>query len=213
MANYLYFCNAKTERIMERYYTVIENAVEILRQGGTLLYPTDTIWGLGCDASRADAVERLYAIKHRDHSKSMLILCADLAMVERYVGPVPPAAAALLVATGRPTTVILPAGLPDRGGNATLLADNLAAADGSIGVRIPQHALCQRLLALLGRPIVSTSANRSGEPSPSCYEEIGWGVVNAVDFCLPKGCEGSHSSQASRIVKLLPDGCIRVIRD
>lgn len=193
---------------MERYEAVIEQAAATLERGGTLLYPTDTIWGLGCDATNADAVEKLYDIKCRDHSKSMLILCADLAMVRRYVGTVSPAAAALLVAEGRPTTVIMPLEP-----SSHLLAGNLTAADGTIGVRLPRHHLCQALLHRLGRPIVSTSANRSGEPSPKCYEEIGWGVVSAVDYCLPAEADEGGQTQASRIVKLQGDGSILVIRD
>ncbi len=195
---------------MEGYDIVIENAVEALRQGGTLLYPTDTIWGLGCDATCAPAVEKLYAIKSRDHSKSMLILCADLAMVRRYVGGVSPAAATLLCADGRPTTVIIPL---NAHADSALLANNLAASDGTIGVRLPRHALCQELLRRLGHPLVSTSANRSGTPSPTCYKEIGWEVVSTVDYCMPQETEGKPQSQSSRIVKVQPNGTILVIRD
>ena len=129
---------------------MIFSTVSALESGGIILYPTDTIWGIGCDATKGDAVEKIYSIKHRDHSKSMLILCANLAMVERYVGRVEGAAKSLLLDSERPTTVILPV-------EGEGLADNLIASDGTIGVRVPRMDFCQRLLQSFGKPIVSTS--------------------------------------------------------
>ena len=179
-------------------------ALDALRSGKTLLYPTDTLWGIGCDATCVAAVERLYAIKQRDHAKSMLVL-ASPAMMRKDL---PVAVVNLLERSERPTTVVMPCEWL-----AVPVASNLRASDGTIGVRIPRMDFCQRLLATLQHPIVSTSANRSGEPSPKCYEEIGWSVVSAVDYCLPAEADEGGQTQASRIVKLQGDGSILVIRD
>jgi len=161
---------------------VINSAVAALNGGGTLLYPTDTIWGIGCDATNTAAVEKIYALKQRDHSKSMLILCEDIAMVERFIGRVGEEVATLLLSSGRPTTVIMPSTLD-------VLAGNLVAADGTIGVRIPNMLFCQGLLHALGRPIVSTSANLSGQPSPKSYSDIGADLLRRVDYCVPSSLE------------------------
>lgn len=179
---------------------IIEQAVKVLREGGTLLYPTDTIWGIGCDARNSDAVERLYAIKERDHTKSMLVLCpADMA---RHVP----------TTSGRPTTYILPKEIwqPLLGDS---IADNLPAADGTLGIRIPEHSFCQEVIRRLGAPLVSTSANLSGRPSPQHYEEIEEELKRRVDYCVPPLSELlSNETRGSRIVKLHPDGTQTVIR-
>jgi L-threonylcarbamoyladenylate synthase len=177
---------------------IIEQTVEVLRRGGTILYPTDTIWGIGCDARNAAAVERLYAIKERDHSKSMLVL------VESGTRRVECGA--------RPTTFILPR---ERWqvllGN--VIADNLPAADGSLGIRIPNHRFCQEVIGRLGAPLVSTSANLSGHPSPASYDEIEEVLKCRVDYCVPPLSEFlSGVTQGSRIVKINSDGSETVIR-
>ncbi len=184
---------------------MIFSTVSALESGGIILYPTDTIWGIGCDATKGDAVEKIYSIKHRDHSKSMLILCANLAMVERYVGRVEGAAKSLLLDSERPTTVILPV----EGGE---LADNLIASDGTIGVRVPRMDFCQRLLQSFGKPIVSTSANFSGSTSPASFADIDSALAAAVDFVVPQKYELSEQTSSSRIVKMTSDGQIVVIR-
>ena len=185
---------------------VLDAVVATLTVGDTLLYPIDTIWGIGCDAANADAVEKIYALKQRDHSKSMLILCGNIAMVERFVGPVSGRVGELLSASARPTTVIMPL-------CHNLLAGNLVAADGTIGVRIPKMDFCQRMLARFGRPVVSTSANLSGCPSPASYAEIDEVLKRRVGFCVPPECEEKTAGRSSRIVKLLSDGSVCVIRD
>lgn len=177
---------------------VINSAVAALNGGGTLLYPTDTIWGIGCDATNTAAVEKIYALKQRDHSKSMLILCEDIAMVERFIGRVGEEVATLLLSSGRPTTVIMPSTLD-------VLAGNLVAADGTIGVRIPNMLFCQGLLHALGRPIVSTSANLSGQPSPKSYSDIGADLLRRVDYCVPSSLEVPTDGKGSRILKLVYD--------
>lgn len=177
---------------------IITQTVEILRSGGTILYPTDTIWGIGCDARNREAVERIYSIKERDHSKSMLMLadCKEWS-----------------VANGeRPTTYILPRELwePLLG---TSIADNLPAADGSLGIRVPNHHFCREIIRRLGAPIVSTSANLSGHQSPGCYAEIEEELKDRVDFCVPPLAEfASNETRGSRILKVCPDGRQTVIR-
>ena len=177
---------------------IIEKAVDVLRRGGTILYPTDTIWGIGCDARNSDAVERLYAIKERDRTKSMLVLVAGGTL------PFPP--------TGRPTTYILPC----EQWNSLLgagIADNLEAADGSLGLREPQHRFCQEVILRLGAPLVSTSANLSGRPSPRRYEDIENALAERVDYCVPPLPELlSAETCGSRIVKIDSDGNQTIIR-
>lgn len=184
--------------------STIHSAVEALRQGRTLLYPTDTIWGIGCDATNAAAIELVYALKQRDHSKSMLILCSDVEMLRRYVADPTEEALRMVTESDRPTTVIFP--------KAVGLPDNLLAQDGSIGIRIPQTDFCQRLLQELGRPIVSTSANLSGEPSPACFDDISQALKSRVWHIVEDRPEYNREGQSSRIVKLSPTGEIIILR-
>ena len=177
---------------------VILQAVEALRSGATILYPSDTIWGIGCDARNADAVERLYAIKERDRKKSMLVLVES---------------GKWKVESGeRPTTYILP-----RERWQPLLGDsiapNLPADDGTLGLRVPDHHFCQEVMRRLGAPLVSTSANLSGHPSPITYNDIEDALIQRVDFCVPPLPELlSGETRGSRIVKVNPDGSETVIR-
>ena len=187
----MYFCNVKMEQI-------IQQTIEVLRRGGTILYPTDTIWGIGCDARNSKAVERLYAIKERDHSKSMLVLVEN---------------GKWKVESGeRPTTFILPRSI--WWGEMHLeVADNLPAADGTLGIRIPNHCFCQEVLRRLGAPLVSTSANLSGRPSPATYNEIEEELMRRVDYCVPLQPDFlSGVTQGSRIIKINEDGGETVIR-
>lgn len=180
---------------------IINQTVAALRAGKTILYPTDTLWGIGCDARNNRAVERLYAIKQRDHTKSMLVLWKKedgLWMTD---------------ADGeRPTTYILP-----RERWQTLLqmelAEGLSSADGSLGIRIPRHDFCQEVIRRLGAPLVSTSANLSGHPSPTCYEEIEEELKQRVDYCVPPlPAFLSAQTQGSRIIKISPEGEETIIR-
>ena len=189
-AFFSYFCSA-----MEK---IVEQAVAALRSGTTLLYPTDTIWGIGCDARNGEAVEKLYAIKERDHSKSMIIL------VESGKWKVE--------SDGRPTTYILPKEIW-QGELGLEVADNLAAADGTLGIRMPKHPFCQAVIKGLGAPIVRTSANLSGHPSPQNYEEIEEELRRRIDYCVPPLAEFlSGETHGSRIVKLNPDGSQTILR-
>ena len=182
---------------------IIQQTVEALRQGKTLLYPTDTIWGIGCDARNADAVEQIYTIKQRDHSKSMIVLCVP----ERFQFSI-----FSFQFSDRPTTYILPRSLWLDEMHLDV-ADNIPAADGSLGVRIPNHPFCQEVIRLLGAPLVSTSANFSGQPSPKSYNEISDELKRRIDFCVPPLPELlSTETRGSRIVKINPDGSQTVIR-
>lgn len=184
--------------------TLFDTAVKALREGRTLLYPTDTLWGLGCDATLPEAVEKLYALKGRDPGKAMLVLAGE----DMLGTELPREVADLLLRSARPTTVVMPVEWL-----AMPVADNLPAADGTVGVRVPRMAFCQQMLAALGHPIVSTSANLSGEPSPTCYAEISPVLRSRVDCCLPDSAEFPHTqAQASRIVKVLPTGGVAVLR-
>lgn len=185
--------------------SLIDSSLHVLREGKTLLYPTDTIWGIGCDATCAEAVERIYAIKERDHSKSMLVLATE----DMLSPTLPQVVRDLLLNSDRPTTVILPHEMLQIG-----LADNLPARDGTIGVRIPKFDFCQTLLAELVHPIVSTSANLSGKPSPSKYEDIEEEIRQRVDFALPNDASFLHPDVgSSRIVKMAETGEVTVLRD
>ena len=183
---------------------IIERVLATLNAGGTLLYPTDTIWGIGCDAVNPTAVERVYAIKERDLSKSMLILASAKMLSPEMPGEV----RQLLLESERPTTVVLPARyvvLP--------LPQNLLAADGTVGVRVPKMDFCQELLRLFRHPIVSTSANFSGRPSPQCYADIEEELKLRVDYCLPDDPSFRHPvTGSSRILRVNPDGSVLVIR-
>ena len=129
----------------------IQKALEVLRNGGIILYPTDTVWGIGCDATNANAVEKIYSIKQRDPNKSMLILCSDIEQLEKYVVSLPQVASDVMQNNSKPTTIIYP--------EARNLPASLVANDGSIGIRIPNMEFCQALLRTFGKPIVSTYAN------------------------------------------------------
>ena len=187
------------------YNRVLDSSLSVLSKGGTLLYPTDTIWGIGCDATKVAAVEKVYSIKQRDHSKSMLVLCEDLAMVERFIGNVDEEVARLLLSAGRPTTVIIPM-------TQGRLAENLVAADGTIGVRIPRMEFCRGLLHAFGLPLVSTSANLSGMPSPRCFADIERKLMQCVDYCVPAEYERPSDGEGSRIVKVDAGGKVTIIR-
>lgn len=186
--------------------SLIDKALDCLTCGGVILYPTDTIWGIGCMASDADAVEKIYAIKRRDHSKSMLIL-ADRTSFRTGNKEID----SLLLDSSRPTTVIMPTRLLP---SHIALASNLPADDSTIGVRLPLHPFCQELISRLGQPIVSTSANFSGLPSPTCYEEISDELKSAVDYCVPNTPDtASGGTSGSKIVKVEPDGSTTIIRN
>ena len=182
----------------------IKQAVEVLRKGGVILYPTDTVWGIGCDATNAEAVKRVYEIKQRDDSKALICLVDSDARLQRYVRNVPDVAWQLLDAVVRPTTLILD--------NAVNLASNLIAEDGSIGIRITQEPFSHELCYRFQKALVSTSANISGEPAAQNYGDIAPEILEAVDYvCFSRRQEHKPHTPSS-IIKLTASGEVTVIR-
>mgnify|MGYP001057120694 FL=1 len=182
-----------------------DEAVRILRAGGILLYPTDTVWGIGCDATNADAVQRIYDLKRSENKKSMLVLCASADMVVRYVNRAPGIAFEVMEMATSPLTLILP--------GAVGVAENLIPDEGTLGVRVPDHAFCQRVLRGLGRPIVSTSANITGEATPARLQEVAREIVDGVAFVVNPRFEGKPTRKASSIVAFGEGGEVQVIRE
>lgn len=194
---------------------ILSEALEVLRSGGTILYPTDTVWGLGCDATNPAAVARIYEIKQRSDSKSLVLLASDLDMVAKYVKEVPSIAVDLVEVNDAPMTIIYPgaiAGEPESAGDRWHLAHNTVAEDGSVGMRIPMMQWCKDLVFKLGRPIVSTSANISGEPTPKRFSEIPQAIKDAVDLVVPPSVDKDSTGKASQILKVGLRGEIEIIR-
>ncbi len=183
----------------------INEAVKVLKAGGVILYPTDTIWGLGCDATNPAAVEKIYKIKKRADSKSLITLVDGLDMLYRYIREVPEVACQLIEVSDSPMTIIYP--------GAVGLAPNIVAEDGSAGIRIPEHPFCQQLISRFRRPIVSTSANISGENAPSGYHDIAEEIVNSVDWVADPMLEEGSTGKPSSIIKLGLGGQIKIIRN
>jgi L-threonylcarbamoyladenylate synthase len=190
---------------MEAFHDDIKLAIEVLRRGGVILYPTDTIWGLGCDATNAAAVKRVYEIKQREDSKSMLVLLENPNRIVGYIDEMPEVAWDLIEFSEKPTTIIY-----DKAKN---LADNLVAADGSIGIRITREAFSSELLKRFRKPIVSTSANISGEPSPANFSEISEAIKQQVDYVVQYRQNEKGNPAPSSIIKLGVTGLIRIIRE
>lgn len=182
----------------------IRNAVEVLRKGGVILYPTDTVWGIGCDATNAEAVKRVYEIKRRDDSKALICLVDSDARLQRYVRNVPDVAWQLIDAVVKPTTIILD--------NAVNLAPNLIANDGSIGIRITKEPFSHELCFRFQKALVSTSANISGEPAAQNYGDISEEILNAVDYVCYSRRQEHKPHTPSSIIKLTADGEVTVIR-
>ncbi len=198
----------------------IQKALEVLRNGGVILYPTDTVWGIGCDATDPEAVAKVYAIKNREDSKSLVLLASDMDMICRYVKEVPEMAVQLVEVNDKPMTVIYPdavVGSRPVGGvmpkaDRRRLAYNTVAEDGTVGIRIPMMDFCQRLVAKLGRPLVSTSANISGDATPKKFAEISDAVRSAVDYTVDPALESGATGQSSSIIKVGLDYSIQIIR-
>jgi L-threonylcarbamoyladenylate synthase len=194
---------------------VLAEALKTLRAGGTILYPTDTVWGLGCDATNPDAVARVFAIKQRSEAKSLILLACDLDMVAKYVREIPSIAVDLVEVNDKPMTLIYPeaqSGVPGEPGDRWHLAWNTVAEDGSVGMRIPLFDFCKDLIFKLGRPLVSTSANISGEPAPKRFSDIPQEIKDAVDFVVPPSFDTNSTGKSSQIIKVGMDGEIEIIR-
>ena len=182
----------------------IKQAVEVLKRGGIILYPTDTIWGIGCDATNPEAVKRVYEIKHRDDSKAMICLVDSSMRMQRYVKDVPSVAWDLIEMTTKPTTVILD--------NAVNLAENLIAEDGSIAMRVTSEPFSKELCYRFQKPLVSTSANISGEPAASNYRDISEELLETVDYVCWSRRQEHKPHTPSSIIKLTKEGEITLIR-
>ena len=180
-------------------------AINVLKSGGVILYPTDTIWGIGCDATNPAAVDKIYKLKQRDDSKSMIVLVDVPGRIPSYVNDVPEIAWDLIELADKPLTVIFQ--------KAKNLAPNLVAQDGTVGVRVVKHDFCQRLIQRFGKPIVSTSANVSGHPSPKKYSEIAEEIKDGVDYIVPEVYNAPLSDKPSSIIAVGGGGVIKVIRE
>ncbi len=182
----------------------IKNAVEVMRKGGIILYPTDTVWGIGCDATNAEAVARIYKIKQRDDSKAMICLVDSDVRMQRYVRNVPEVAWQLFDCADKPTTVILD--------GAVNLAPNLIAEDGSIAMRITAEQFSKELCYRMQKPIVSTSANISGEPTAQNYRDIAPEILEAVDYVCWARRQEHKPHTPSSIIKIGQGGEFVIIR-
>ena len=186
----------------------IQKALEVLRKGGVILYPTDTVWGIGCDATDPEAVAKVYAIKKREDSKSLVLLASNMDMICRYVKEVPEMAIQLVEVNDKPMTIIYPGAVVGNNG----LAPSTVAEDGTVGMRIPMMDFCQQLTARLGRPLVSTSANISGQQTPKNFAEISEEIKAAVDHVVDPSLEKGATGQSSSIIKVGLDYSIEIIR-
>ncbi|SEB12903.1 L-threonylcarbamoyladenylate synthase [Pedobacter hartonius] len=184
--------------------TEIEKALAVLKTGGVILYPTDTVWGLGCDATNADAVEKINQIKGRSSDKSFIILLDNDSKLQSYVDEIPEVAYDLIEYAENPLTIIF--------SGAKNLAKNVISADGSIGVRIVKHDFVQQLLQRFRKPITSTSANLSGQPTPQYFDEIDPEIKDAVDYIVDWEQELRNNRKPSTIMKLSPSGQFSFIR-
>lgn len=182
----------------------IKDALITLRNGGIILYPTDTIWGLGCDPTNPVAIEKIFRIKSREAGKSLLILVSGIDMIERYVHEVPEIAYELTSVSDDPLTIVYPLGKN--------LAPGVCSTDGSVGIRICRDEFCFELIKRFRKPLISTSANFSGMPSPRNFNDIDDSVIRAADYVVNyrRDDQGKHTS--SPVIKLSADGSVKIIR-
>ncbi|MBO5686054.1 MAG: threonylcarbamoyl-AMP synthase [Alistipes sp.] len=182
----------------------VNAAVEVLKQGGLILYPTDTVWGIGCDATNEEAVAKIYALKRSEDKHAMLVLCHSAEQIVRYVNRAPGIAFEVMELATSPLTLILE--------GAVGVASNLIPETGTLGVRVPDHEFCQLLLRRFGRPIVSTSANISGEKTPKGLNEVVQEIVDGVDYVVNPRFQGHPTGKPSSIIAFGEGGEVRVIR-
>ena len=187
------------------YNEEIKKAIEVMRNGGVILYPTDTIWGIGCDATNEEAVKKVYEIKIRADSKALICLVDSEAKIDFYVKDVPPVAWDLIELSTKPLTVIYD--------GARNLAPNLLAEDGSVGIRVTNEEFSKQLCFRFRKAVVSTSANISGEPSPKSFADISDEIKNAVDYIVGVRQNEKGGAKPSSIIKLGAGGVVQVIRE
>jgi len=181
----------------------IQNSIEILTKGGLILYPTDTVWGIGCDATNSEAVDKIYALKKRPDTKAMICLVANDAMLERHVEMVPNVAYDIIDLATKPTTIVYD--------NPIGVAINLIADDNTLAIRVASDKFCQYLINTFKKPIVSTSANIAGQPTPENFSKISDVILKGVDYVVNLQRETKNST-ASSIIKLGNNGTVKVIR-
>lgn len=182
----------------------ISKALEVLKAGGTILYPTDTVWGIGCDATNAEAVKKVYAIKQREESKSLIVLVDNDQKLNKYLKDVPAMAWDLIEYTEQPLTIIYP--------DARGLAPNAIAQDGTVGIRMTKDEFCKKMIHKLNKPIISTSANISGEPTPRNFSEIPDAIKKSVDYVVNLRQHEKDNPPPSTIIQLQMNGEFKIIR-
>jgi L-threonylcarbamoyladenylate synthase len=193
----------KYGEVMSEFQDEIKRCIDVLREGGLILYPTDTIWGIGCDATNPDAVKRVYELKKRDDSKALIVLLDDAGKLNRYVREVPEVAWDLIDNSDRPITIIYSGVLN--------LAKNLMASDGTAAIRITSDEFCKQLIYKFGKPLVSTSANISGEPFGGRFQDVSSDILNGVDHTVDLH-KNRPVGPPSSIIKLDPSGKFEIIR-
>jgi L-threonylcarbamoyladenylate synthase len=186
------------------YKNEIEQCLSVLKNGGIILYPTDTVWGIGCDATNETAVAKIYALKNRIESKSMIILMAEESEILHYTSPQTNQIFDYLKGIHKPVTVIYP--------NAKDLAKNIINSDGTVGIRMVKDEFCKELIRTFGKPIVSTSANVSGYPSPGIFSDIDILIKSGVDYVVQYRQEDDQPASPSTIIKIKENGDIEIIR-
>ena len=187
------------------YINDIKKACEVMRNGGIILYPTDTVWGIGCDATNSKAVAKVYRLKQRCDSKALIILLDNENQLQRYVYNVPDIAYELIDVSIKPLTIIY-----DNGIN---LSKELLAEDNSIGIRITREEFSRQLCRAFRKPIVSTSANISGQPTPNCFKDISQEIKQNVDYIVEYNQQNTEPHQPSSVIKLSDDGIVKILRN
>lgn len=182
----------------------VEKAFEVIKSGGIILYPTDTIWGIGCDATNTEAIKRIFRLKQRDEAKSMIILLDTENKLESYVSDVNPLAYELIEYAENPLTLVLP--------GAKNISPALISNDGSVGIRIPKHDFCRQLMQKMRKPLVSTSANISGKPSPQYFAQVEPEIINGVDYVVNLEQQSREIKRPSTIMRLAQDGNFEFLR-
>ncbi|RVT99876.1 threonylcarbamoyl-AMP synthase [Mucilaginibacter limnophilus] len=182
----------------------VAKALKVIQDGGIILYPTDTIWGIGCDATNSEAVKKIYALKQREEAKSMIILLDTDNKLQSYVSEVPDIAYDLIEFAEKPLTLVMP--------GAKNIAPELIAADGSVGIRIVKHSFCEQLIQRLRKPLVSTSANISGQPSPKNFNDVSPEILEGVDYVVDVDQHDTTEKKPSTIMRLSPGGQFEFLR-
>ena len=182
----------------------VAKALKVITEGGIILYPTDTIWGIGCDATNTEAIKRIFKLKQRDEAKSMIVLIDTENKLESYISDVNPLAYDLIAYAENPLTLVMP--------GAKNLSPAIINKDGSIGIRVVKHPFCEQLIQRLRKPLVSTSANISGKASPQYFAQVNDEIINGVDYVVDLEQQDMEIKNPSTIMRLEPDGKFQFIR-